>query len=291
MSESVPPSGPVRVQSCAAHPSSDDVALACMTADRLTSALAPTMLPSLTMTAPTHATEVEHIMTNPGPEHPPTVKEPAGDHAMPTRDHAASQASTGGAYAATAYHTTPRHDLDLLAGEPLLRAQNPPPTIPVDSLSQPLLPAAEERETLAARSEKRDVGSPLGRGRGKAEAWSNLEPGCDDIAPSGAPPGAGRPLSSCFDEILAGEPLLRAQNPPPAMFEEFFDESSLEVYHEGTMNPPSLNPPNKDDENTPHSSHPETCLNQGGYTADLYTADLSFLNEIMSRNNDNKYEG
>ena len=90
MSESVPPSGPVRVQSCAAHPSSDDVALACMTADRLTSALAPTMLPSLTMTAPTHATEVEHIMTNPGPEHPPTVKESAGDHAMPTRDHAAS---------------------------------------------------------------------------------------------------------------------------------------------------------------------------------------------------------
>jgi hypothetical protein len=78
------------------------------------------------MTAPTHATEVEHIMTNPGPEHPPTVKEPAGDHAMPTRDHAASQASTGGAYAATAYHTTPRHDLDLLTSGSALEPQEEP---------------------------------------------------------------------------------------------------------------------------------------------------------------------
>jgi hypothetical protein len=63
MSESLPPSGPVRVQNCAAHPSSDDVANACMTADCLTSALDLTMLPSLIMTAPRHATEVDHIMT------------------------------------------------------------------------------------------------------------------------------------------------------------------------------------------------------------------------------------
>ena len=95
MSESLPPSGPVRVQNCAAHPSSDDVANACMTADCLTSALDPTMLPSLIMTAPRHATEVDHIMTMSGPEHPPTAKEPAGDHAMPTRDRAASQKLAG----------------------------------------------------------------------------------------------------------------------------------------------------------------------------------------------------